>query len=129
MPKKKKSKKGKNKVEPICKNCLCYDGNKGLCKVVILINGNRFNMPVFPDDRCHMDSLGIEVQQVRWWTEDQHGNPTTGKGTVKMEYPDGFFTEPLVPEGVKLPNYFPAEKEKPPLPPQLPPDKPQAGVK
>lgn len=122
MAKKKKDKMRRKSVEPLCKNCLCYDGQKGICKVVVLINGKRFNMPVFPNDHCHMDQLGIEVQQVRWWNEDSQGRRCEeGKGKVKIEYPEGFFTEPLTPDGVDLPNYFPAGKEETPLPPQFPP--------
>lgn len=83
--------KNKKKVEPICNNCLCFDREKGRCKVAVLIEGKQFHMPVYPGDHCHMDELGIPVQQVRWWVEDEKGNPTSGDGVVKMEYPEGFF--------------------------------------
>lgn len=78
--------------EPICKNCLLFDSSKEVCKVAILIEGKKFNMPVNASDRCHMDELGIEVNQVRWWVE----NPNTGEkiekdGVVKIEYPNDFF--------------------------------------
>ena len=78
-------------VEPICKNCLLYNHEKRECKVAILVNGAEYHMPVDMNDRCHMDELGIEVQQVRWWTEDRDGKPTDGNGTVKIEYPENFF--------------------------------------
>ncbi len=121
MKKKKPKKLGRKSIEPFCKNCLCYDGEKGICKVVVLINGKRFNMPVFPNDRCHMDALNIPVEQVRWWSEDKLGQRCEdGKGTVKIEYPDGFFTE----SGIDLPNYFSAGPEDPPLPPEPAADKP-----
>ena len=81
----------KKKVEEICGNCLLYNHAKGECKVAILIEGQEYHMPVFPKDKCHMDALHIPVQQVRWWVEDEDGNPTDGDGTVKMEYPKGFF--------------------------------------
>jgi len=29
-------------------------------------------------------------QSVRWWAEDEKGNPSE-KGIVKIEYPDNFF--------------------------------------
>lgn len=83
--------KKKKQVEPLCKNCLLYDRQRGQCKVAVLIEGSEYHMPVLPNDRCHMDELGIEVQQVRWWVEDDQGNPTQGKGNVKIEYPEGFF--------------------------------------
>jgi hypothetical protein len=38
-----------------------------------------------------MDELGIDVKQVRWWTEDEKGQKTDGNGVVKIEYPEGFF--------------------------------------
>jgi hypothetical protein len=85
MPKKKK-------LEPKCKNCLLYDREKGVCKVAILIDGEQIHLPVFPEDDCHMDQLGIPVQQVRWWVEDpKTGKPTDGDGVVKIEYPKEFF--------------------------------------
>lgn len=86
-------KKKLNTVEPICNNCLCYDRDRGRCKVAILIEGRQFHMPVDPGDRCHMDELQIPVEQVRWWVEDKQGKKTNGPGKVKMEYPEGFFGE------------------------------------
>jgi len=69
-----------------------YNNDKKECKVAILIEGNEFHMPVSPNDNCHMDELGIPVQQVRWWVEDKDGNPSEN-GVVKIEYPVGFFGE------------------------------------
>lgn len=54
-----------------------------MCKVSILINGEKFNMPVEPNDKCHMDMLGIPVQQIRYYEEP---NPN-GETKVKVEYP------------------------------------------
>lgn len=80
------------KKEPKCGNCLLFDRSEEVCKVAILINGNKFHMPVSPEDRCHMDELGIPVDQVRWWVEDpKTGEKTNENGVVKIEYPDNFF--------------------------------------
>lgn len=82
----------KSKVEPKCKNCLLYNREKGLCKVAILMNGEQHHLPVFPEDNCHMDELGIPVEQVRWFvTDPETGSPTDGNGVVKIEYPENFF--------------------------------------
>jgi hypothetical protein len=79
-------------MEPICGNCVLFDGKKEICRVAILVEGQTMHMPVSPKDRCHMDELGIPVEQVRWWVEDpKTGEPTDGNGTVKIEYPEGFF--------------------------------------
>lgn len=80
----------KKPLEKVCGNCLLYNNLKGECKTAILIEGKEYHMPVFPKDNCHMEELGIPVQQVRWWVEDEEGNPSE-KGTVKIEYPKGFF--------------------------------------
>jgi len=95
MPKKKRKKGKRVPLEPICKNCRLYDPRTETCKVTILHDGRRYNMPVSPNDRCHMDELGIEVKEVRFWVEDPvTGEKTGGNGVVKMQYPEGFFAEP-----------------------------------
>jgi hypothetical protein len=81
----------KKEVEKICGNCLLYNHEKKECKVAVLIEGQEYHMPVFPKDKCHMDELNISVQQVRWWVEDENGNPTDKSGKVKIEYPTNFF--------------------------------------
>lgn len=83
----------KKKPEPFCKNCLLYNRREGTCKVAILVEGKEYHMPVFPDDRCHMEELGIPVQQVRWYVEDPGTGKPAEKGVVKIEYPEGFFGE------------------------------------
>lgn len=79
------------KIKKICGNCRLYNHDKGTCGVAVLIEGKQYHMPVFPKDKCHMEELGIEINQVRWWVEDKFGNPIDGEGTVKIEYPEGFF--------------------------------------
>lgn len=79
------------KIEKVCGNCRLYNNEKGNCGVAILIEGEQKYMPVFPSDNCHMDELGVEINQVRWWVEDEKGKQTEGNGTVKIEYPEKFF--------------------------------------
>lgn len=62
------------------------------CSVAILIEGKKHHMPVSAEDNCHMDELGIPVEQVRWWIEDPNtGEQISKNGVVKIEYPDNFF--------------------------------------
>lgn len=84
--------KNKHKIKEICGNCLLYNPNKGECRVAVLVEGKEYHMPVLPQDKCHMEELGVEIKQVRWWVEDNRGNPTEN-GIVKIEYPEGFFKE------------------------------------
>lgn len=79
------------KVEKICNNCMLFNRANSTCKVSILIDGKEVHMPVDLGDKCHMDELGIEIKQVRWWVEDEKGKPTDKNGTVKIEYPAEFF--------------------------------------
>ena len=71
-------------------------------------------MPVYPEDKCFFENKFVakrpvfakssgdlkgykteifkpEVQEVKFWVEDEEGNKTKGDGTVKIEYPDKFF--------------------------------------
>ena len=56
-----------------------------------MLDGKEYHMPVDPGDKCHMDEIGIEIKQVRWWVEDEEGKPTDKNGKVKIEYPEEFF--------------------------------------
>jgi hypothetical protein len=80
------------KIEPKCKNCLLYKKEKKECGVSVIIEGRIMHLPVSPEDNCHMDELGIEVNQVRWWVENKNtGEQIEKDGIVKIEYPEGFF--------------------------------------
>lgn len=79
------------KIDKICGNCRLYNSEKGMCSVVVLHEGNKYNIPVFPKDKCHIEELGIEINQIRWWVEDENGNKTNGNGKVKIEYPENFY--------------------------------------
>jgi len=72
-----------------CKNCFLFNRKKMECKVAILIEGEHRNMPVSPEDFCHLEELNIPVEQVRWFEDQQNG-----KNVVKMEYPEDFFKDP-----------------------------------
>jgi hypothetical protein len=77
---------------PICGNCYLFDREKEICKISILIDGKKFNMPVNEKDNCHMLELEIPIEQVKWWVEDpSNGEKTNKNGIVKMEYPENFF--------------------------------------
>ncbi len=84
------------KNNKICKNCSLFNKFKKICSVAILHEGKKYNLPVSEGDQCHLDELGIEVNQVRWWVEDPvTGKKTNQNGIVKMEYPEGFFGKEL----------------------------------
>jgi hypothetical protein len=97
-------KKKKKKPEPFCRDCLLFDPKAKMCAVVILYNGEKMRLPVEADDPCffenefvaindkgEQESFKAEVSQVKMWVEDKHGKKTDKDGTVKIEYPKGFF--------------------------------------
>jgi len=75
----------KSIMEHKCKNCFLFNIKKMECKVAILIDGTHRNLPVFPEDNCHLEELQIQVDQVRWFEDKED------KNKVKIEYPEGFF--------------------------------------
>lgn len=92
------------KIEAVCKNCRLFDPVNNICKVVILHEGQKVNIPVDAEDPCFFEQqyydpitkkIGDfnEVKQVKMWVEDDKGKKTNKNGTVKIEYPEGFFGE------------------------------------
>lgn len=90
-------------IARICKNCKLFDPNKSQCSVVILHEGQRIKLPMDPDDSCFfeeqyfdpttksLEDFANEIQEVKFWVEDEHGKKTDKDGKVKVEYPIGFF--------------------------------------
>ena len=104
-----------NKEIPrICNNCRLYNPKDGECSVVILVEGNRYKIPVDPGDKCFYEgqyfdpttkakeNFADHIEEVKFWLEDEQGNKVgakkwwqfwkPNKGTfLKIEYPKGFF--------------------------------------
>lgn len=112
-------KKKQKQIERICQNCKLYNPQREHCSVVVMHEGQRFNLPVDPQDTCFyednyfdpttkaMEDFAGEIQEVKFWVEDENGQRTNQNGTVKIEYPDGFFA-PSVDELLRID----AEKER-----------------
>ena len=93
----------KKPVERICKNCKLFDPENNLCGIVVLWEGERQHLPVDAEDPCFFEgqyfdpttksteSFAEDIQEVKFWTENEKGEKTDGDGTVKIEYPNGFF--------------------------------------
>lgn len=96
---------GKKEIKRVCKNCKLFNPQKSLCSVVILHDGDRYHLPVEPQDRCFfekefvaineegdIESFKTEIQEVQFWVEDpETGEKTNKDGLVKIRYPEGFF--------------------------------------
>jgi hypothetical protein len=93
----------KKTLEKICGNCKLFNPDRGECCVVILHEGQRLKLPMSPSDKCFfeeeyfdpttkaLENFSQEIQQVKFWVENEKGEKTNEKGTVKIEYPEGFF--------------------------------------
>ena len=93
----------KKQIERICKNCKLYNSKAEECSVVVLLDGHRYKVPMDPQDKClyeteyfdpttrSMEDFAADIQEVKFWVEDEKGQKTNKDGTVKMEYPEGFF--------------------------------------
>lgn len=95
----------KKQIERKCKNCKLFDPQKEHCKIVVLFEGKRTNVPMEPEDDCLyeteyfdpvlkvINTFSDDVKEVKFWVENESGEKTDGDGTVKIEYPEGFFGE------------------------------------
>ena len=97
---------GKKKKEPehVCNNCRLFSPKERQCSVIILLEGEKYKIPVDPGDKCFFEAdpesrkLGgfqpldfvDEIQEVKMWVENDKGQKAK-EGTVKIEYPKGFF--------------------------------------
>ncbi len=73
------------KIEQICKNCKLYNPEEGICRVNVIMEGEYYELPVKPNDKCHWQGLEKElsekfgerfelpIQQVRIWSDGQKG--------------------------------------------------------
>lgn len=93
----------KKRVERICKNCKLFNPATSECAIVVLHEGKRHRLPVLANDPCFFEGQYFDptteggenfvddIKEVKFWVENDRGEKTRGNGTVKMEYPEGFF--------------------------------------
>jgi len=90
-------------IKRICKNCKIYNAKAEECSVIVLHEGERLKVPMWPEDKCmyeteyfdpttkSMEDFAGNIQEVKFWVENEQGEKVDGDGIVKMEYPKGFF--------------------------------------
>lgn len=69
----------------ICKNCRLFNSAENVCAVTIYMEGERYELPVNPNDSCHWEKMeketGIDgvIKQTRMWSDGTNGYiETTG---------------------------------------------------
>lgn len=95
----------KKTIERICKNCKLFDAKSRVCAVIILHEGKRRNLPTDAEDKCFfeqgyfdpttraIEDFAGEIQEVKFWVEDENGEKTRGDGKVMIQYPENFFPD------------------------------------
>lgn len=72
----------KKKPPLTCGKCMLYRPKEGCCGVTVMLgDGQQYEITVKPDDLCHWEAAGIEVQEIRAWSDgkDGHIEYTEGK--------------------------------------------------
>ena len=94
----------KKEIEKICGNCKLFNPEKSQCSVVILYEGQRVKLPVIESDACFFEETYFDattksqedfvddIKEVKFWVENENGEKSK-KGTVKMEFPEGYMTD------------------------------------
>ena len=58
-----------------CGNCLLYDPRDGMCSVQVMYAGELLQIGVRPEDKCHWQAMGIQVQELKTpHKKDRKGN-------------------------------------------------------
>lgn len=72
-------------IRHICRNCRLYNPAEGTCEVRILHEGEKYELPVRPDDPCHWERIEGElsrefgervelpIHQIRMWSDGTNG--------------------------------------------------------
>jgi len=60
-------------VEQICENCSLYIKRNSTCGVNVLEDGEQYQLEVNAKDKCFWMELGIEINQIRIWTDGKNG--------------------------------------------------------
>lgn len=92
--------KQQKQVERICNNCKLYNPVRGVCSVVVLYEGERTNIPVDSQDSCFFEQECFdpvsgrketlnEIQEVKFWVEDEKGRKPTRTVSSRWNTPKG----------------------------------------
>ncbi len=69
----------KQPITHICKHCSLFVAKESICGVNIMQQGEIYEVTVQPQDKCLWEELGIEVKQIRMWSDGKNGYIETTK--------------------------------------------------
>lgn len=68
----------------LCKQCRLFDKKHKVCAVTVMHAGKKLELKVKPNDECHWEALGIEVQEIRAWSDGKDGHVEMTDGNIEM---------------------------------------------
>lgn len=65
----------KDEKPPLCcGKCMLYRPKENACGVTVLLgDGQQYEIAVKPEDPCHWEKMGVEVQEIRAWSDGRDG--------------------------------------------------------
>lgn len=64
-----------NQVEQICKNCKLFDPKEKTCQVVVVMDGEHYELPTEPENECFWVKNGLvdDIKQLKAWSDGENG--------------------------------------------------------
>lgn len=62
-------------MDKICKNCGLFKSKQGVCGVIVLVEGEQYELPVRPGDSCHWERVEREVNEEIKKEMERHTHP------------------------------------------------------
>lgn len=57
----------------ICKNCKLYNIKDKICTVTVVKDNEKFELSTQPNDVCIWEQNGIDVHEIRIWSDGKNG--------------------------------------------------------
>ena len=87
-------------TQPTCNKCQLFNSKEKRCSVVVMHEGEKYNLPVEGHDTCFFEQefraideesmiverFTPEVKQLKVWVEDPKTGKKVTEGVVKIEY-------------------------------------------
>lgn len=75
--------------EPLtCGKCKLWNAREGVCTVVIVDKGEKFELQTKAKDPCMWDKMGVEVQRMRAYSDGKNGYIEYTEKSKDPDFPD-----------------------------------------
>ncbi len=115
--------KKKKPIERICKNCKLFNPVTSECAVVVVHEGRRLKLPVIAEEPCFFEGTYFDpttkededfagdINELKFWVEDEDGNKTNKNGKVKMEIPEHLLVDQMDPSDIDTFKFLKMKEE------------------